>query len=138
MEYPQPTDCVTCGKTHLRKAIHLRLDHNGDVIVALPIYEALKEVFMGGLELANEVKAPPPLLIGAVDKDKERIVEAPLNGMKALDKINPAQTKYDGRARLEKPWIPLLDQLNLQLDQEKAASLREKRKLFVVTKKGKK
>lgn len=138
MEYPQAYDCNACKKTHQRKAIHLRLDGNGDVIVAPAIYEELKTVFMAGLEVVNEVASPPPLMIGAVDKDKERIVEQPLSGYMPAHKINPSETKYDGRARLEKPWLPILDALNLDLDKQRAAKQREKKKLYVVTKKGKK
>lgn len=101
-EYPVPYNCPACGVQHDRKAIHLRLDSNGDVIVSQQVYEALLTVpTMAGLVLENEVSNPPDLFIGAVDRDKERIISAPLNAAaKAADKINPASTKYENRDRM--------------------------------------
>jgi hypothetical protein len=93
--------CPVCGKVHGNKAIHLRLDGNGDVIVSTEVFAALLTVFLGGLEVANEIDKPPPLFLGAVHKDKERIVEAPLNrDNTAAALITPARTKYENRDRL--------------------------------------
>lgn len=99
--YPVPYDCPACNVTHARKAIHLRLDSNGDVIVSQPVYEALLAVpTMAGLVVENEVENPPDLVIGAVDKDKERIVSVPLNADETpADKITPASTKYENRVK---------------------------------------
>lgn len=133
--YGQPYNCPACGKLHARKALHLRLDGNGDVIVSREIYLSLQQVYLAGLELVNEVPNPPPVSIGAVAKDKERIVESPLNrDNTAAEIITPARTKYEGRDRLEAPWRPVLERLNETLDRQKADELREKRRLYVIEK----
>jgi hypothetical protein len=107
--YPQPYQCPACGKQHDRKAIHLRLDADGDVIVSQPIYEQLLQVFLGGMELANEVEKPPPLALGAVDTPTTQIIELPLNrDTKAADFYVPGQTKYQGRDKVEAGFKRLL------------------------------
>ena len=118
--------CPTCAKPHRRKAIHLHLDSGGYVIVAVPIYEQLKTIpTMAGLELANEVPEPPPMSIGAVDRDKARIVEA-----SAQDFIVPGQTKYQARDKIQAPFVPLLDELNTKLDKVATKKKAEKRRIF--------
>jgi hypothetical protein len=97
-------DCPDCGKRHLRKAVHLRLDHHGDVIVAKPVYEGIKaRLALAGLTVANEVAKPPPVSIGAVDVTKREIVELPMNLDETPGKlIVPGRTKYESAARMEK------------------------------------
>lgn len=107
--YPQPYQCPACGKQHDRKAIHLRLDASGDVIVSQQIYAQLQTVFLAGLELANEVEKPPPLAIGAVDTPTHLTIEAPLNlDTKAADFYVPGQTKYQGRDKVQAGFQRLL------------------------------
>lgn len=135
--YRSDTPCPTCGKAHANKAIHLRLDANGDVIVAPDVYFALQTAFLGGLELMNQVADPPALFLGAVHKDKERIVEVPLNRDNAAAPIiSPERTKYEGRDRLEAPFLPLVEAALLADDKKRTKKLREKRRLFVPRKKG--
>lgn len=130
------TPCPRCDKPHRNKSIHLDIDAQGDVIVAPAIYETLQTIpTMAGLELVNEVKNPPPLLIGAVPKDKARIVEAPLSGLPAADIIMPATNRYENRDRMLKPYVPVIEAQEEHLDRKKTAKLREKRKLFVSTRK---
>lgn len=132
--YPVVQSCPNCGKEHANKAIHLRLDGQGDVIVSVEVFEALRTAFFGGMELVNEIASPPPLRIGAVDKDKERIVESPLRAQDAATKINPAETKYQGRDRIQAPFVPVIERLQERLDREEAARLREKRSMFIIEK----
>ena len=107
--YPQPYQCPSCGKQHDRKAIHLNLDSEGDVIVSTEIYEKLKTAFMAGLELANEIDNPPPLEVGAVDMPTKLIIEVPLNAdQKSADFYVPGQTKYQGRDKVEAGFKRLL------------------------------
>ena len=107
--YPQPYRCPACGKAHDRKAIHLRLDADGDVIVSQQIYDQLRTVFLAGLEVANEVAAPPPLQIGAVDTPTHLIIEQPLNrDQRATDFYVPGQTKYQGRDKVAAGFARLL------------------------------
>lgn len=125
------TPCPACGKPHSNKAIHLRLDGNGDVIVSPDVYLALQTAFLGGMEVVNEVSSPPPLAIGAVPKDKERIVEIPLNRDNAAAPIiTPARTRYENRDRLWEPFRPVLEQKAEAEDRKKAKLLRLKRRLF--------
>jgi len=129
-------NCPTCGKPHLRKALHLHLDAAGDVIVAPAIYEQLKSIpTMAGLELSNEVAEPPPLLIGAVHRDKARIIEVPLSG-NGKAHITPEHTKYEARDRLQAPFVPVLDELNLKADKKASVKRREKKSTFIISKKG--
>jgi hypothetical protein len=109
--------CKACGKTHGNKAIHLRLDGNGDVIVSEEIFAALQAVFLGGLEVANGVSAPPTTFLGAVTKDKERIIDAPLNSDNAASPlITPARTKYENRDRMLRALRELTEALTESLE----------------------
>lgn len=118
-------NCPTCGVPHARKALHLHLDANGDVIVAVPIYtQLLKVPTMAGLELVHEVKEPPPLSIGAVHRDKNRIVQA------TSEHIVPEQTKWQARDKIQAPFVPVLDELNTKLDVVATKKKREKRRIF--------
>lgn len=134
--------CNACGTPHRRKAIHLRLDGNGDVIVAPDIYLSLLGVVglvgpQGSLTVVNEVKDPPPLVIGAVDKAKERIVGLPLNTAETpAATITPASTKYENEQRIWKPYVPVMDAERERLDRIETKKKREKRRLFVPTTKG--
>lgn len=98
--YPRPYACPDCGKTHDRKAVHLRLDSNGDVIVAPAIFTRLQEVFLAGMEVVNEVSNQPPLRIGAVELPHREIVEVGLNDQASQRFHRPGRTKHESAARL--------------------------------------
>lgn len=120
--------CPTCATPHARKALHLRLDSNGDVIVAVPIYEQLKQIpTMAGLELVNEIAAPPPLRIGAVHRDKARIVQA------TAEHIVPEQTRWDARDKIQAPFVPVLDELNTAIDKKLTKKKAEKRSIHALS-----
>lgn len=102
-------NCPDCGKQHANKAIHLRLDANGDVTVSKQIYESLQTIpTMAGLEFQNEVAKPPPLAVGAVAQEKRLIVEAPLNKDHATEHYAPGRTQYESRDRMEKAMSAVL------------------------------
>jgi hypothetical protein len=128
--------CMTCGTPHRRKALHLRLDGNGDVIVAPDIYVSLLGSGVVGqvgspLEVVNEVAEPPPLSIGAVDRDKERIVALPLNTDQTPEtKVVPGSTKYEGEQRLWKPWVPIVDAAKERIDRIETKKTAERRRIF--------
>jgi hypothetical protein len=127
--------------THARKAVHLRFDSRGDTIVAPDIYTQLLGVpgLIGpglALEMVEEIKDPPPLFVGAVDKAKERILALPLNGHAPADKITPEQTKYQGEQRIWKPYVPVMDRERERLDRIETKKLRERRRIFTPKKKG--
>jgi hypothetical protein len=132
--------CPTCGKTHANKAVHLRLDAHGDVIVSPAVFLALQSAFLGGLEVANKVEDPPPLFIGAVAKDKERIVEMPLNRDETgAPIITPSRTKYQSRDLMEAPFEPIKEKVLLRNEKILHQQVVGKRRLFVprrTTKKG--
>lgn len=132
-------DCPSCGKQHSHKAIHLRLDGQGDTIVSQQVYKQLATktdgqlsvLDLAGLQVMNEVKEPPPLIIGAVAKDKERIVEAPLNPQaKAEDKITPGRTKYESRDRMEEVLKPVKEAKLEAKDRAETKKRAEKRRIF--------
>lgn len=97
----KPRFCPTCEKDHDRKAIHLRLDDNGDVIVSPEVYESLKTVYLAGMELVNEIEKPPTQLIGAVEQPKLYVVENRLSTSKeATPSYRKEKTKYESRDKL--------------------------------------
>jgi len=101
--YLRAYNCPTCSKYHANKAIHLDIDSKGDVIVSPEVLASLAPVFYGGLEVANEIKKPPPQSVGAVGMTKREIVDAPLNkDKKAADAYVPERTKYQSRDRMQK------------------------------------
>lgn len=109
--YPVPYACPLCAKMETRKSIHLRLDAQGDVIVAPPVYEALRLVpEFGGLKVMNDIATPPPLFLGAVAMPTQHIVEHRLNGAQnGAPSYRPGRTQYESRDRmLGKIRIPKL------------------------------
>lgn len=106
--YPRAYVCPSCGKTHERKAVHLRLDARGDVIVAHPVYEALRTVFLAGMEVTNEIAEPPPLILGAIEQPKYETIEHNLNGQDQRFYL-PGRTKYASRDRVRKALAAALN-----------------------------
>lgn len=62
-KYLVPLLCGTCGHPHVQKTYHLYLGSDGSVIVSETVYERLREVQLAGLELMNEVAAPPAIIL---------------------------------------------------------------------------
>lgn len=108
LEYPVAYDCPSCARTHERKAIHLRLDPSGDVIVAPQVLAELRKlpVMPAGLEVANEVEKPPPLVIGAIDQPKSEILSFPLNADQAERFHRPGHDRYEAERRMSKLLRP--------------------------------
>jgi hypothetical protein len=90
----------------VNKSIHFRLDGQGDVVVAAPVYEALLKVpGMGGLTADNPVENPPDIYVGAVAMPTQNIVNKPLNRDQTPDPFYvPGRTQYESRD-LMKPKI---------------------------------
>lgn len=126
--------CNDCGRTHLRKAIHLRLDHAGDVIVSKPTYESYKiRLLAAGMEVANEVAKPPPLYLGG-GWEKREIVEFPLNLAQIPNgKVEPGKTKYQARDSIQAVVQPVIDARAEKRDRAATAKRKQKRTLFVPT-----
>ena len=127
--YPQPKMCPACSKVHANKAIHLRLDANGDVIVSPEVYGKLLGVHLAGFELANEVKDPPPLFLGAVAKDKERIVEIPLNAQ-VQEQIAPGRTQYESRDLIQAPYAPIIEARQDKQERKVWKRKRQKQRIY--------
>lgn len=123
---PRPRLCNSCGKVHERKAIHLRLDPQGDVIVSRAVYAKLQTVGLAGMQLSNEVKAPPPLIVGAVDQPGYKTIEAPLAG-NGQEFYQPGHTKYEARDRQLAPFLPLIEATMEKEDRIATAKRKEKR-----------
>lgn len=137
--YPQPYDCNSCSDltvtppkivTHDRKALHLRLDAEGTVIVSPSVYEALRAVAFAGMETVNDVAEPPPLILGAVEQPKYETIEHKLGGDNSRFYL-PGRTKYEARDRLHAPFQPLVEQKLEEEDRKKTKKLSLKRRLFV-------
>lgn len=115
VELPQPFHsglpkmCPTCLKAHASKSLHLRLDANGDVFVTPGVLKELRKVFMAGLEVANEVPKPPPMMLGAVDQPKLYVVEQRLNmSLTAAPSYKPGRTKWENSNRIAKVFEKML------------------------------
>lgn len=88
-KYVVPYICPRCKETHLNKAIHIWLDHQGTSIVSEEVHELLRQSGMPGLTFSNVVVNPPPQYVGpgATTSKEERLKEdAPMH-----------HTKYDGQ-----------------------------------------
>lgn len=74
--YPAgPYLCTTCQKAHVNKAVHLRLDNDGDVFVAEEALDNLRP-FLGDewkvLSLSSDV---PPMVLGMNGQQEEFHIE---------------------------------------------------------------
>lgn len=130
-------DCPDCGKRHLRKALHLRLDHQGDVIVSKQVYDALQpRLALAGLTYANDVAKPPPLAIGAVEQSKREVIELPMNLDEApAPKHRPGKSKSESRAVIDKLIEPITTAKAEKADRIATAKRRAKSRTFVPTSK---
>lgn len=126
--------CNDCGKLHLRKALHLRLDHHGDVIIAKPAWESNRvRLLAAGMEVANEVAKPPPLYLGN-GWEKREIVEFALNTDQTPNgKVEPGKTKYEARDAIQEVLQPVIDAKLEIKDRKETAKRKQKRTLFVPT-----
>ncbi len=123
---PNGYDCPTCKLNHRNKAIHLRLDSNGDVIVAEGVYEKLLTVGLAGMEAVNQIAKPPPMNVGAVD--------IPTQEIKLGDRrfYVPGRTKYESSAITEKPLRELIDPLVEKWDRKVTAERAKKKRSFIL------
>ena len=77
----------------------MRLDAEGDVIVAPSVLAALRRLPAMPLEVTNEVERPPPLLVGAVAAPQTEIVEQLLGGNGERFYV-PGHDKYEAERRM--------------------------------------
>lgn len=131
--YPRPHDCASCGRAHERKAIHLRLDSAGDVIVAPEVLEKGRAQFtIAGFEIANAVSVPPPLFLGAVEQPKFETVEVKLNG-NGQRFYRPGSNRYENRDRIYKPFQPIVDRELERRDRIATAETAKRRTIVPLT-----
>lgn len=73
--YRDHYDCAVCGRVHVFKTYHFRLDETGAAVVSVEIVDRLKSMAGHGFRISGEVKAPPPqtLTFNGVDPLIERI-----------------------------------------------------------------
>lgn len=82
--YTAPVVCVPpplgggCGRTHLFKTYHLRLDETGAAIVSEQIAERLKRLHGHGFVIGDEVANPPTQIIRYGNNEPVRVVADPL------------------------------------------------------------
>lgn len=126
--------CNECQRPHARKALHLRLDNSGSVIVSRSVYETLRQVpQMAGLDVTNEVASPPPLALGAVESPTHLVVEQPLNAdHRRPDIYIPGQNRYQGRDRIYAPFQPVIDGWLEQHDRAETKAKANKRSIFAL------
>lgn len=62
--YPVPFLCSTCESTHLNKAIHLRFDGSGDVVVAEEAWDTLRPYLGDQVVTLGLVSDPEPMVLG--------------------------------------------------------------------------
>ena len=75
-------DCGECGRPHVFKTYHLRLDDTGSAIVSQEINDRLQRVGAygpgGGFRIAGAVAKPPTQIITTGSVTRGRIVEHPV------------------------------------------------------------
>jgi len=62
--YPVPFLCSACERVHHNKAIHLRLDQMGDVVVAEESWDNMRALLEPEFEMLGTVSDPEPLVLG--------------------------------------------------------------------------
>jgi hypothetical protein len=125
-KYETPYDCFACKLVHVNKAIHLRLDDNGDVFVAEGIFKLLQKVpTMAGLEVVDGRNAPPQV-IGAVGQPTQDIVLANQRF------YVPGFNKYQAGERMQKPFQPVADAIAEKIDRAVVAKRAEKQSTFIM------
>jgi DNA-directed RNA polymerase subunit L len=130
--YPQPKTCNNCGKFHDNKAIHFDIDTEGYTILNTVSWEKWKDhLQLAGFQVVNEVKNPPNLRIGAVDKDRSRIVRRQVNGqIDGAISIQPEMNQYQSRDKIWKPFTPIFEKALEEDDRKQMAKKREKRTIY--------
>ena len=129
----QVDPCNACSQkdrplVHQYKALHLRLDENGDVFVADGIFRLLQRVpLMAGFEVVAGRNAPPQF-VGAIELPTQRIVNA------NEEFYVPGRTKYQARDRMQKPFQPIVEKLLEAVDRKATAKTAEKRTIFTLGK----
>lgn len=127
--------CNACSQkdrplVHKFKALHLRLDQNGDVFVADGIYQLLQRVpEMAGLQRVEGGNAPPQF-VGAIELPTQRIVNA------EREFYVPGRTKYEARDNMQKPFRGLLDKLQEAVDRKATLERAAKRTIHIIRGKG--
>lgn len=102
----RPRLCKSCDRFHDRKAVHLKLDSNGDTIVSAAVLEQLRTVYLAGFEVANEIENPPTQYVGAVEQPKLLVVENRLNADQTPEPAyRPPITKYESEAKVHRGLI---------------------------------
>jgi hypothetical protein len=115
--YPEPYDCPSCRITHPNKAIHLRLNSNGDVFVSEGILALLQQVGLAGMEVANQVNNAPPQIVGAV--------EVPTLETRIADRrfYVPGRTRAESERIAQAPLMPALEQIAEKVDRKRSTKL---------------
>lgn len=72
--YQHPIDCPVCHRVHTFKTYHIALDETGAAIVSLEIAERIKALPNSGFAVTNEVRKPPPLIVGLNGKHPPRSI----------------------------------------------------------------
>ena len=128
---PGARPCFACSRkdapiTHMNKAIHLRLDSNGDVFVAEGIYELLRKVpTMAGLEVVPG-RNPPPQVVGALEQPTQYLILP--HGQRYV----PGWNKYQAEQRMQKPFEPVAEMIQESVDRKVTAARAEKRTIYIM------
>jgi hypothetical protein len=123
--------CFACSRkdapvTHRNKAIHLRLDQNGDTFVAPGILALLRTVpTMAGLEVAPGRNAPAQI-VGAVEQPKQLVILP--NGTRYV----PGWNKYQAEKRMQDPFEPVVNEYLERVDRATTKLLAEKRSIYIM------
>jgi hypothetical protein len=70
-----PFLCSTCSKAHVNKAVHLRLDNDGDVFVAEEALENLRPYLGDEWKVLSLVQDVPPMRLGFDGQSEEFHIE---------------------------------------------------------------
>ena len=125
--------CPTCSQpnkpvAHAQKALHLRLDANGDCFVSPQMWAAHSfQLGLAGLTAEGKVTNAPGLLVGAVELPQQETITP--NGDRHWV---PERTKYESEKTVQAPFIPLLTKIAEDYDKERTAKLAEKRSVFIL------
>lgn len=73
--YPVPFLCSTCERSHINKAVHLRLNSDGDVHVAEESFEQIRPYLSNEWKVMRLEREVPPMTLGFEGRKEQFNIE---------------------------------------------------------------